>query len=98
MRNYQQKHNHTQLRFNTMNANINLTHNGQKYTIKCTVINTGSNYNKSVNVFKSGCKSPEFGTILKGNATPEQLKIWAINRLEADKNQEYPLLNVFANV
>lgn len=77
---------------------INLTHNGQKYIVKCTVINTGSNYNKAVNVFKSGCKSPEFGTILKDNTTPEQLKIWAINRLDADKNQESTLLNAFTNV
>ena len=70
---------------------INLTHNGQKYTVKCTVINTGSNYNKSVTVFKSGCNTPEFGTILKDNTTPEQLKTWAINRLQANNNQESPL-------
>lgn len=77
---------------------INLTHNGVKYTINATTKNTGSNYNKAVNVFKSGCKSPEFGTILKNNTTPEQLKTWAINRLEADKKQASPLLKVFANV
>lgn len=77
---------------------INLTHNGVKYTINATTKNTGSNYNKAVNVFKSGCKSPEFGTILKDNTTPEQLKTWALNRLEADKNQASTLLNVFTNV
>jgi len=74
---------------------INLTHNEQKYTVKCTVINTGSNYNKSVNVFKSGCKKPLFGTILRNEATPPQIKGWAINRIEANKTPNNTILNAF---
>ena len=78
-----------------MSTNINLTHNGQKYTVKCTVINTGSNYNKSVNVFKSGCKNPLFGTILRDEATPPEIKGWAINRIEANKTPNNTILNAF---
>lgn len=74
---------------------INLTHNGQKYTVKCTVINTGSNYNKAVNVFKSGCKNPLFGTILRDDATPPEIKGWAINRIEANKTPNNTILNAF---
>lgn len=64
-----------------MKATFNI--NGTNYTVKTRKINTNSNKNLSVHVFKNSESTPDFGTIMGENTTDEFILAWAKNRATA---------------
>ncbi len=52
------------------------------YFVKYRTIETGSNYDKSVAIFRKGEKTPVCGTILKNTSTDDDIRAWANDRIK----------------
>jgi len=65
---------------------MKMIYNGNIYTVKIKKIETNSNYNHSLSVFRNDEKLPICGTTVKGNEKLSYLKEIVLNMIKSYEN------------